>query len=321
VVLAGETKAQLSINPVTSTDVGTYSVELSDGVQPAVNGVGTLALSVVPELRASLASQTVPLGAKVSFAVAVQYPSAKPLKFEWFRGTTKLPSVTGEVLRIASATSVDFATYTVRISDAAYPSVFVEASAKLVQAVGANPSTLTGAAGAEGTLAASSFAPWWIFEASGVDPAGSGAAVRGFWVLERKRVLDADKVVAVVAGRSAWIWADQSEPNPSWTADEQQITDAAANAQSEFAVIATKEGMPLKTFVLGGSLEIAGDAALFGAPELLSGGYDAERSLDVGLLWSAERVMTLGAVLDWAAVLAELKDGLSPLGVAAPKGE
>jgi hypothetical protein len=321
VPLAGESKAQLTINPVTATDEGIYSVELSDGVQPPVTGFGTLALSVVPELRASLASQTVPLGAKVAFAVAVKYPNNKALKYEWFRGTTKLANVTGDVLRIASATNVDFGTYTVRVSDVADPSVFVEASAKLVLAVGTTPSTLTGTTGAEGTLSAASFTPWWIFEASGFNPSGTGAALKGFWVLERKQVLEAGKVVAVTAGRSAWLWADQQTSNPDWTAAEQQVTDAATNAQAEFAVIAAKEGAPLRSFVLGGSVEVAGDASVFGAPELLSGGYDAERSLDVDLFWSAERVMALGAVQDWDTVLAQLKASLPAAAAAAPKGE
>jgi hypothetical protein len=321
VLLAGEAKPQLSINPVTSTDVGTYSVEVSDGVQQTAPGLATLTLSVVPELRASLASQTVPLGAKVAFAVAVKYPSAKPLVYEWFRGTTKLTGVTGDVLRIASATSVDFATYTVRVSDLADPTVFVEASARLVQAVGATPSTLTGAKGAEGNLGAASFAPWWIFDASGLNPSGTGPAVNGFWVLERKQVLEAGKVVAVTAGRSAWIWADEKVANPDWTAAEQQVTDAATNAQAEFSVIATKEGTPLSTFVLGGSVEIGGDASVFGAPELLSGGYDAERSLDVDLLWSSGRVLSLGAVLDWNTVLGQLKAALPAAAATAPRGE
>ena len=73
--------------------------------------------------------------------------------------------------------------------------------------------------------------------------------------------------------------------------------------------------------MLGGSVEIAGDAAVFGAPELLSGGYDAERSLDVDLLWSPERVLSLGAVLDWNTVLAQLKAALSSSAPSAPKGE
>ena len=321
VPLAGESKAQLSINPVAATDVGTYTVELSDGVQPPVTGSGTLSLSVVPELRASLASQTVPLGAKVAFAVAVAYPSAKPLKYEWFRGTTKLETVTGGVLRIGSATSVDFSTYTVRVSDVADPTVFVEASAKLIQAVGAASSTLSGAPGAEGTLSAAAFAPWWIFSVNGLDDSGTGKPLGGFWVLERKQVLDAGKVVAVTAGRSAWLWADQSATPSSWAAEEQQVSDAATNILSEFSVIATKEGAQLSSFVLGGTVEPAGDASLYGAPELLSGAYDADRSLDVEMLWSAERVMELEAVLDWDTVLAQLKAALSAAGNAAPKGE
>jgi len=321
VALAGESKAQLTINPVMATDEGVYSVEISDGVQLPVTGSGTLALSVVPELRASLASQTVPLGAKVAFAVAVKYPAGKQLKYEWFRGTTKLAAVTGDVLRITSATSVDFGTYTVRVSDLADPSIFVEASAKLVLAVGATPSTLTGGPGAEGTLSAAAFTPWWIFDASGFNPSGTGAAVKGFWVLERRQVLNAGKVVAVTAGRSAWVWADQKVANPDWTEAEQQVTDASTNAQAEFSVIATKDGTPLKTFVLGGSVEVAGDAAVFGAPELLSGGYDVERSLDVDLFWSAERVMAFGAVLDWDTVLGQLRASLSPAAAAAPKGD
>jgi hypothetical protein len=140
-------------------------------------------------------------------------------------------------------------------------------------------------------------------------------------MLERKQVLDAGKVVAVTVGRSAWVWADQQTANPAWTAAEQQVTDAATNAQAEFSVIATREGTPLSSFVLGGSVEVAGDASVFGAPEVLAGGYDAERSLDVDLLWSAGRVMELGAVLDWDTVLTQLKAALPAAAAAAPKGE
>jgi hypothetical protein len=322
VAIAGESKAQLIINPVSTTDVGIYSVELSDGVQQPVGGQGVLALSVAPQLRASLANQTVPVGAKVAFAVAVKYAADKQLVYEWSRGNTKLPGVTGEVLRIASVTTTDFGTYTVRVSDAADPTVFVETSAKLVQAVGATPSTLTGATGAEGTLAAADFAPWWVFDVSVAGSTGANAALNGFWLLERKQVLEAGKVVAVTAGRSAWIWPDRSvQETPVWSADELQVTDGATNAQAEFSVIASKEGPQLNTFVLEGSVELAGAASIYGAPELLSGGYDVDRSLDVDLFWAQSRVDAVEAVSDWNTVLNSLKTELSAAKAAVPRGD
>jgi hypothetical protein len=212
----------------------------------------------------------------------------------------------------------------VRVSDAADETVFVETSAKLVQALGATPSTVTGKDGAEGTLSAASFAPWWIFEVSGLSSSGSGVPVNGYWVLERKEKFEAGKAgpVAVTAGRSAWIWPDQTvQQTPVWTEEEQQVTDAATNAQAEFSVIASKEGAQLNTFVLGGAVEISGDASLYGAPELLSGGYDAERSLDVDLFWAQKRVTALELQSDWDAVLSALKTALSAQGAAAPSGD
>ena len=77
----------------------------------------------------------------------------------------------------------------------------------------------------------------------------------------------------------------------------------------------------MSNFVLGGTVEVAGAASVFGAPELLSGGYDVERSFDVDLLWSTERVLTLGATQDWETVLAQLQAALSAAAAAAPPGE
>jgi hypothetical protein len=177
-------------------------------------------------------------------------------------------------------------------------------------------------AGAEGTLAAADFAPWWVFDVFFAGSSTLNTKVNGFWVLERKQVLEGGKVVAVTAGRSAWIWPDQAvQQTPVWTPEELQVTDGATNSQGDFSVIGSKEGPQLNTFVLEGNVEVSGAASVYGAPELLSGGYDVERSLDVDLFWSQSRVDAVDVVSDWNSVLNSLKTELSAAEAAVPRGD
>ncbi len=309
--LVGETAAQLRINPVSKTDVDAYTVEITSISGAKATGAARLELSIVPELLAPLSSQTVALGAKALFAVGVRYPY--PLKYEWFKGAgrTPLAGVQGDQLRIGSATAADFTTYTVRVSDANNPEVFVESTARLAQAVGASPSTVTGAEGATGTLSAANYAPWWVFWVDASEGTGSTPARRqGYWVLERKQVLDpSGNVVAVVSGRSAWVWLGENKPS-EWSPEEQQVQDASANSKSEFSIISSKSGAGVQTFVLSGSVESGGEAAFYGAPDLASGVYNVESDLDLELSWDAARVSDVGALADWASVLSALKEAL-----------
>jgi hypothetical protein len=72
------------------------------------------------------------------------------------------------------------------------------------------------------------------------------------------------------------------------------VQDALASERGEFSVVA--ERAPAGGYVVAGRLEELGEAAAYGAPELLRGGYTAEgEASEVSLAWDPEQVVQFGA--------------------------
>ena len=322
--LAGETGAQLRINPVLATDAGLYTVEVTNANGATVQASATLELSRTPELLVGLTSQTVALGSPAVFAVVVKYD--RPLTYQWYRGTgaarTLIAGAINDKLRIAAASASDFATYTVRVTASDNTTLSVESSARLVQKVGTTTgSVTTTGTGAVGTVAATSFTRWWVYWADAVDASAPDTAAHqsGYWVLERSLVRDASNtVVSVSAGRSAWVWANELLP-AEWLASQLQVQDASANAKSEFSVIATHDA-DTDSFTINGTVEAGTDAAWFGAPEIAAGAYDKATSVNLDLSWDLDQVNAVQGFAEgeWENVLSFLKSALTSQAAALP---
>jgi hypothetical protein len=79
-----------------------------------------------------------------------------------------------------------------------------------------------------------------------------------------------------------------------WAAEEQVVQDAVASERGEFSVVAER---PLwGGYAVSGRLEELGEAAVYGAPELVRGGYTEEgEEFEVNLAWDPEQVLQFGA--------------------------
>jgi hypothetical protein len=335
IAIPGETSAQLNLNPVLATDVCSYSVEAVEvgGAKRKAVGTVSLQLTKAPELLVPLSSQSVAAGANAFFGVVVKYD--QPLRYRWYRGTgasqTVIAGATTDKLVISGVKDpADFSTYTVRVtasSDARAfedPLLYVESSAKLSKQLSVGAGSVTGS-GAVGTLSATSFSRWWVFYVDAVNPADEAAPHRsGYWVLERKQVRNASgALVAVTAGRSAWVWADAQTP-VEWSAAEQQVQDASANSKSEFSLIASRLGAGVDSFILNGTVETGTGASWVGAPEIAAGSYDATDAepLTFEMSWDGDRAASsqIYGEGDWDDLLSFLKAELSGQN-AAPAGE
>jgi hypothetical protein len=341
--ISGGTGSQLLINPVLATDVGRYTVKVTDATGVVVSGTADLAISNVPEMLVGLSSQVVTVGTQVAFAVAVKYNGDKDsLVYEWYRGTQKLSDgskfvIRGSSLVIPVVTEADFGTYKVVVkypvqsaSGSTEQSLAFESSAKLIQKAVLTTPPANGYDGPTGTVDAynlGNFSNVWVYRVTAtVLVSGTSSQREGYWILERKKVPGTDgNVAAVVAGRSAWIWNNQSNnPEHTWEAEEQQVQDASANSQAEFSVVAVKQA---ESFVLSGIVEKGNEAAAYGAPDYILGSYDesATTILNLEMSWFNDvDVDHLRSALDigtvWNTAISNFK-AVAPAQPEAPAGE
>ena len=104
----------------------------------------------------------------------------------------------------------------------------------------------------------------------------------------------------MLPGRALWVWGEPNRPGTGlsvseWAAEEQVVQDALASERGEFSVVAERTGGV--GYALSGRMEELGEAAVYGAPELMRGGYtDAAEALEVSLEWDGKQVLQFGGV-------------------------
>jgi hypothetical protein len=315
-LILGETTDRLRINPVSISDAGDYTVEVGNGTATATAST-TLSVLNVPEIVVAPLSQSVVAGGTVRFAVVAKFPS--PLTYTWFRvtGGNRVQVLTGNhdtasQLTLSNVQDGSFATYTVRVAEAANASAAVEVSATLTQRSG--PATV-------GVSVATDYTKWWVYwvEAVADIPANNRY---GYWVSERLR----DTTTGVVsAGRSVWVWAPNAQTGPfipdAWTVEAAQTQEAADNTRSEFSVIANRtDGSALENYVIAGRVETGTEASVYAAPDTLAGEYEVGLLFEVDLSWDNEVTLAAGSAVTLEAVVDTLLGALTPVR-AAPAGD
>jgi hypothetical protein len=115
-------------------------------------------------------------------------------------------------------------------------------------------------------------------------------------------------------GRSIWVWGSAAKLTESptvyeWAAEDQFVQDANASERNEFSVVADRA--PAASFTLAGRMEGLGDAALFGAPELVKGAYNGDTEpLGVTLSWDAGQTAAVDLLGQANASLVEIEEAL-----------
>jgi hypothetical protein len=304
VLLAGVVGEQLRIVSAVSEDAGVYGVRVRrmEGervLESAASGPLVLGVRQVPVVLVSPVSRIVAdkAGTAVSFAVVVR--SEKPVTYRWSKDGVALsgPSASLATLSLGVVGASQAGRYSVTVSNLSGSnpeggSVEAAAILKVLPSGSAVPNPTAGSTGIGGV-----YTSWWAYwtEAVALDPHDSR---NGYWLLERRRV-EAGGIATVVPGRALWVWGQPNRPqaevtSEEWAAEEQLVQDAVASERGEFSVVA--ERTPSGGYAVSGRLEELGEAATYGAPELLRGGYTADgEPWEVSLAWDPQQVLYFGA--------------------------
>jgi hypothetical protein len=305
VVLAGANGEQLQIVSAVAGDAGTYEVKVRrlDGarvLESASSGPLVLGVRAVPVVLAAPVSRIVAdqAGTAVSFAVVVR--SEAPVTYRWSRDGVALsgPGARLATLNLGVVGAPQAGRYTVTVSNLSesHPDggeVEISATLKVLPA-GTGVSNPT--AGSSGT--GSAYTGWWAYW-SGALAADARDNRSGYWLLERRK-LELQGETTVLPGRALWVWGMPGRPSAElqseeWAAEEQVVQDAVASERGEFSVVAERSGVG-GGYAVAGRVEELGEAASFGAPETMRGGYAEEGgTLELSMAWDPEVVLQFGA--------------------------
>jgi hypothetical protein len=115
--IAGATGTTLTLTNAQPPDAGDYSAVITNYAGSVTSAVGTLIVLVPPGVTLQPVSQTVPVGATVSFSVAAE--GTIPLNYQWqFNGTT-LESALSPGLLLTNVQVAQAGVYLAEISNAA----------------------------------------------------------------------------------------------------------------------------------------------------------------------------------------------------------
>jgi len=327
--ISGATGEQYRINPATVADAGSYKLTAtsSDFPKEVESDPVVLVVNKVPVILVHPVSLSVITSgsAAASALFTVVARSDTPVTYQWFKGadTTPLVESTSSVLRLASVNAASSGVYRVRITNAA--GLFVETSASLRVSTSGSTTPSTPNAGASGTA----FAPaaWWVYWTKASNATAS-KNLSGYLLLERSLTRDAaGKVTAVTPGRAVWVLGSSAVSRVAgdlktdeWSAASITTQDASVSERGEFSAVAYRT-TDNKTFTVSGRVETGGDAALYGAPEVMAGNYSLlSEDFEMDLSWDAEQVLLLSGDTDLTEIVKSLKEDLV-LELAAIRGE
>ncbi len=152
--LSGQTGSSLTLNNVSASDAGSYSVVVGGACGNAITNSASLtvnqnlAVSVVP------VSATNCPGTPASFSVVA---SGTGLNYQWYKGLNPLPGQTGSTLNLASVSAADAGTYTVIASGVCGNAATNSANLSVNQnvAVSSGPTSLTNCPGTTASFSVS----------------------------------------------------------------------------------------------------------------------------------------------------------------------
>lgn len=115
--LAGQTSSTLTLNAVTSADVGNYSVSISNAAGVTNSAAAALAVNTpsAPAIVVQPINQTVPSGSPVTFNVTAV--GSGQLQYQWKKNGLDLSGQTSASLTINAATAADAGGYSVSVSN------------------------------------------------------------------------------------------------------------------------------------------------------------------------------------------------------------
>ena len=116
--ISGATKATYSLTNLNSSSAGDYDVVVTNPYGKTTSNTATVTVrdpGIAPSVTTQPSSQTVPVGAPVTFSVAAS--GTDPLTYQWYKGATKITSGTTATYTIEAATLNDAGNYSVVVGN------------------------------------------------------------------------------------------------------------------------------------------------------------------------------------------------------------
>lgn len=115
--ISGATSSTLTVNPVNSSNVGTYFVRITNdkGTVDSNSVSLTIAAPAAPTITTQPSSKTVTSGSTTTFTVVARGTPAPT--YQWLKDGVEIPGETSSVLRVTSVSASDVGSYTVRVSN------------------------------------------------------------------------------------------------------------------------------------------------------------------------------------------------------------
>ncbi len=242
--LSGATSASYTINPVSSSDAGTYTVTVRNAAGSTTSSAVTLTVNVPPTLSAHPATQTECAGSSVLMTVTADGPP--PLTYQWRKDGADIAGATTAILTLPAVTGADAGTYLVVVTNAcgsvtSRPAVLTvgEAPTIVVQ-----PASREAKVGEEITLAveASSTTPLLFqWRKDGTDIPGATGPT---FILPAAAVDDAGTYTVVVANGCGSVTSEPAELSVTPAAAPQPAAEPTT-APVESSAFITVNGRPL----------------------------------------------------------------------------
>jgi hypothetical protein len=295
-------------------------VLVTDASGKSASAEFSLSIRNVPEILVGPVTQSVSATGNAKLFVVARFNG--PLKYQWFKNGSELAGATTPQCSVTGAAISEAGdAYTVRVSSASDSSAYAEAAAKVSKRKTTGSDAGSGTTESGITLGEVTQAQWWIYGAQASQRTWTAGGVRdtagdrlGYWIVER---VEDSTTGQVRAGRTAWVWSNQTDV---WTANTQTAQEVVDTARGEFSIVASRmaSDAALQTFVVSGRFEAGTEAASYGAPEILYGEAMDSKEYDLELTWDATQTSTfrlleaptLEGIVD--VLKADLLLGLSP---------
>lgn len=115
--ISGATASTYTINSLVAGDAGTYTVYIQNSAGNVTSNNAVLVVQTPPAITTQPVSVTVTEGSQASFTVAASGDPAPT--FQWFKGTTAIPSATSATFTLTAAAESDEGSYSVVATNAA----------------------------------------------------------------------------------------------------------------------------------------------------------------------------------------------------------
>ncbi|MDB6026329.1 MAG: large protein, partial [Verrucomicrobiales bacterium] len=112
--VTGATSTNLTLNNITQSDAGGYSVVVTNDAGIAVSSTATLTVTIPPTITTQPVSQTVWQGTNVTFTVAAS--GTTPFTYQWYFATNPLSNQTNATLSLTGVTTNQSGSYYVSVT-------------------------------------------------------------------------------------------------------------------------------------------------------------------------------------------------------------